>query len=340
MACGVIPGKSPLVDRLKIASITVHSINSLSRDVDFLKDIKSFFEIIKVVKKNRPDIVHLHSSKIGGLGALAARICGVKTIVFTAHGTPFKEDRFFVINFILRIFSYITVILAHKTICVSNSVYNSYPKLFVSKKCFVVHNGISEGIYLERQFAQEKLNIKTTHGELVIGTISELHPNKGLLYLCKAVKMLYENGITVWLHILGGGEQRTKLADYIEKNDLTGQIFLHGFIADASSYLKAFDVFVLSSINEGLPYVLLEAGLAELAVVATDVGGVPEIIEDNRTGLLVKSKSPAEIKKAIELLVKNDILRSDLSKGLKDKVENEYSLEKMLGGILSVYRKQ
>lgn len=335
VACGVENGKAPLVARLKPANIPVYEISSLGRDIHFARDISTVFEIYRLLKKVRPDVVHLHSSKVGLLGALAARAAGTPKIIFTAHGTPFNEDRNILPKTIIYLLSYLTVLLSKHTICVSNKVLHDYPKLFCKYKMSVVHNGMDEPIFFSEKDARELLKISLEG--YIIGTIAELHPNKGLLTLLKAIPLLKENHPAFSLHIIGGGEQEVELRKYIAENNLNAHVIMHGFVTDAYRYLPAFDIFVLPSINEGLPYVLLEAALAGVPIIASDVGGVSEVVKGDVTGLLVKRNNPKMLAEKLNSLMGDSLLSKSLTENMQRHVKTEFSEEQMLKKIIALY---
>ena len=108
-------------------------------------------------------------------------------------------------------------------------------------------------------------------------------------------------------------------------------------MSPAAPYLKAFDIFVLPSLKEGLPYTLLEAGLAGLPVIASNVGGIPEIIENNKTGLLASAANIYEIARAIKKLIEDKNLSENLAKNLRQKIISEFSFKKTIKKTLNVY---
>ena len=175
-----------------------------------------------------------------------------------------------------------------------------------------------------------------------VGTISELTRNKGLKYAIKAIKKLKKslehnwNGIFV---IIGSGEDRGYLESIIQKKGLEKNVFFAGFVEDAPKYLKAFDVFLLSSVKEGLPYVLLESGLAENAIISTEVGGIAEIIDDMKNGLLIKSKSKKEIANALNFYIKNEDSRIEFGRKLKEKIQKKFNVNTMIEKTLKLYKK-
>lgn len=167
----------------------------------------------------------------------------------------------------------------------------------------------------------------------IVGTIGELHKNKGYEYLIGAAREV-QNATFV---IIGEGEERKKLEALIEKNDLKNRVFLLGYIPDATDYLNAFDIFVLPSLKEGLPYVILEAGLQGLPVVASSVGGIPDFIEHEKTGLLVPAKDANALTTVIHLLIENETLRRSLGPTLREKTKTRFSFRFMLERTISLY---
>ena len=119
----------------------------------------------------------------------------------------------------------------------------------------------------------------------------------------------------------------------IKEKKLENKVFLKGFVKEASTYLKAFDVFLLPSLSEAFPYTILEAGFAEMPVIATAVGGIPEIIKNEETGMLIRPKNPKEIANAIKFLSENKEKRDILAQKLHEQVVTNFTLEKMLAGI-------
>ena len=138
--------------------------------------------------------------------------------------------------------------------------------------------------------------------------------------------------------ILGESNKDQDLTVNATKNKkLTKKIFLVGFKKNASSLLRAFDIFMLPSVKEGLPYVLLEAGMAKLPVIASNVGGIPEVIDDMKSGILVRAKEPIEIYKAINLMLEDKMRMHRFGLSLNEKVNIEYSLDEMIKKTIAVY---
>ncbi len=334
----LLGGNGELKTRLEDKKIRTIVVDSLSRDVSTFLDIKSFLSIIKVIKQEQPDILHLNSSKMGILGVLAGRLRGVSKIIFTAHGWAFNEDRPLWQRKIIKAIQKITVKLAHVTITVSEET----KKQINSNKCLVIYNGVSDIDFYEQKIAREKITILINHkieeNKLWLGTISELHKNKGLEYLIKAIHLLrLESDKVPNVFIIGEGEERINLEKQIQSYHLQDKIFLLGRLDSASKYLKAFDLFSLTSITEALPYAILEAGQAGLPIIASKVGGIPEIIDHEESGILVEPRNVREIMQSLLMLVNDDAQRGQLGLKIKAKIEQSFNKEKMVKETLALY---
>jgi glycosyltransferase involved in cell wall biosynthesis len=338
-------GQSGILDeKLRAAGIRTIFIPSLQRDVNPLLDISSFIDLIKIFRQERPDIVHLNSSKIGGLGALAGRIVGVPNIIFTVHGWVFNEERPAISKAFIWLASWITVLFCHRVIVLGDGEKKQALEMpFVNAdKVVKIRNGIGAIDFKSQTEAREVLTNKIVAGggqiptgeTLWYGTISELHVNKGLPFLIEALAKLDHPFISV---VIGEGEERERLQEKINRLGLAGKVFLLGQIDNAATYLKAFDIFTLTSIKEGLPYVLLEAGLAERPVIASNVGSISDIVEDKKTGLLVPPQNIESIKNALVSLSANQSLRLEYGQNARKKIETGFSKDQMLKETVQLY---
>ncbi len=342
----LLGGSGDLMKKLEEAGVKTLLLKNSQRDIDIKKELGLLFELIKLFGKEKPDIVHLNSSKMGFTGALAGRIAGVKKIVFTAHGWAFNENRSFLSKTFFKILHMLTIILCHNTIAVSEITKKQIGKLF-AKKIIVIRNGLRNIEMKDKDSAREILSVKMLEkngktssilsgNPIWIGTISELHTTKGLSYAIEAISKIRNNIIFI---IIGEGEKRKELEELIIKLGMSNKVFLMGYVDSASTYLRAFDILTLSSITEALPYILLEAGYASLPVIASDVGGIPEIIENNKTGMLVSPRNSEEIKASIEYLIKNPEKARILGDSLKIKISENFTQKIMLEKTFALYRK-
>jgi len=340
-----VGGEGLLKEKLEKASIYTYSIGALGRDISIGKDTGSFKELYAVIKEKRPDILHLHSPKAAGLGALAGKMLGIKKIIFTVHGWTFNESRPFYERAMIAFFSWMTMLLCHKIILISDREFKQTQHFpFVKEKLVLVPLGIQSPVFMSidgaKQFFAKKagLDFADFNKRTIIGTIAELHKNKGLGYLLKAAESISLAHSAPLFLVVGEGEERPALEKEISALGLEKNVKLIGYVEDANQYLKAFSIFVLPSIKEGLPYTILEAGSASLPVVATIVGGIPEIITDMKSGILVQPKNSKELAHAISFMIEHPEERRAYGSALHDKVANDFSAQRMIRETEEMYK--
>ena len=295
--------KAGLLSFLEKKGINTRHLKYLKRGVNPLFDFLGLIEIRRLIKKEKPDVLFLCSSKAGAIGALAGRLAGVKKLIYRIGGWTFNDPwpwwKKLFYKFIEKISARWKDIIIVNAECHRKQAV----KLGIRprKKILTIYNGIGNLEFLSREKARSvlKLNFNTP----IIGTIANDYPTKGLKYLKKAMKNI--NGKLV---IIGKGNV---------------------YIPDAYKYLKAFDVFVLPSVKEGFPWTILEAMAAEVPIVATKVGAIPEI----QPGLLVEPGNSKDLSDAIKKLLENKDLRIMLVKKAKRTVEQKFTLDKMVREI-------
>lgn len=263
-----------LVEKLREKGVRVIEIDGMKRDISIIDEIRSLSFIYQTLRKEKPDVFHGNSSKMGGLGSLAARLAGIKKIIFTVHGWPFWEQRNKISLALIRFFSWLTALLAHKVIVVSNyDLETARAMPLVSHKFVRIYNGIDfTTTFGDGQMIRSSFPL----GAIITGTIGELNNNKNQIALIEEARKDSEMHVA----ILGEGELRDFLLGKIEEYGLEERVKLFGFIP-REKVLKGFDIFALPSLKEGLPYVLLEAKLAGLQIKANAVGGVEEILKND-----------------------------------------------------------
>lgn len=324
-----VPGR--LNELLEGDGVRTISVAGLSRDVGVLKELKAFTELVRLCNSERPDVVHVNSSK-GGLALLAARVAGVPRVIFTAHGWAFNEARPWWQKLVIRAIYAVTLLLAHETICVSDAVMRDARYIPFARRT-VIKNGMDAPSFLSRNEAQAFLASSAPKGTW-IGMIAELHPTKRVEDAIAAIAKIPETVLVV----LGEGEERARLENIIAKKKLHGRVFLRGFVADAPRYLLAFDLFLMVSRTEALAYAAIEAGYASLPVIASNVGGLPEIIKNKVTGLLVPPCTPTKLAEAISALRADPAYASRLGTMLRAHVEKEFSKERMIQQTFALYQ--
>ena len=359
-------GKWELLKRLEKSGVKTKKLWFLKRKINPIFDILGLLEIYLFIKRENPDILHLNSSKAGILGSLAAWLSAKlekssssnsrrfllysrSLIIYRIGGWAFNDP----IPWWQKIIYILVEKLSSqwKDIIIVNSesdkkIALKY-RICPEEKIKVIYNGIDADkidflpkekairILIKNyklQITNYKQNTKHKAQTIVIGTIANFYKTKGLEYLIETARVInikYQISNIKYI-IIGDGSQKSKLENLIKKYRLENYLFLVGQIPEASKYLKAFDIFILPSVKEGMPWTILEAMAAGLPIIATNVGGVPETIENGKNGVLVEPKNAKELAKAILKLIKNKSLGNSLAKRAKQTVEEKFGLEKML----------
>ncbi len=338
-------GSGLLKEKLEGAGVRTISLHSLERDVHVIQELHAFRELYRLIQKEQPDVVHLNSSKVGGSGAFIARLCGVKNIIFTAHGWPFYEERGIVWRTLVWFFSYLTTLLAHRVIVVSQHDFIQAHMPGLQKKITHIPTAIGVVPFLARDAAREFLAQHThtaiTPDTQLIGSIGEYVKNKNLLIAIQAVEKMRVHTTQKILYILIGndGDERTLLEQYIREHNLSDTVVLAGFIDNARDYLRAFDLFLMPSLKEGFPYGLLEAGAAELPVIASKVGGIPDVVEHEVTGYLINPHKPDTLIDGLKVLIENPTAARAWGHTLHTRVTTTFRIETMRAHTYALYQK-
>lgn len=257
-------GAGTLKEKLEAAGVHTVFVGSLQRDVSILKEFKVLRELVRIFKTERPDMVHLNSSKAGGIGAVAARLAGIKNIIFTVHGLPEDEPRGALSRLLIKAATRLTFALCDTVITVSKDNHERV------RSSVLIYNGIAP-----MQFGSGEIIRKAfPAGAKITGTVGELNKNKNQIALVEQARQ----NPSLHVAIVGEGELRGFLEAKIKEYGLEQRVKLFGFMP-ASEVLKGFDTFALPSLKEGLPYVLFEAKLAGLPIEANRVGGIGEILD-------------------------------------------------------------
>ncbi len=330
-----------MTQRLMHAHIPIMRVPGLGRDISISGDLIALFSLIRLMRSVRPDIVHANSSKAGLLGVVAARVAGVPHIIFTAHGWAFNESRPWWQRAIFALFHLLTVWSADKVICVSNAVrrdayWMTLGMKSIHSKFGVVHNGIDEVKLVEKGLARAALGPHLT-SQVWIGTLAELHPTKGLDTAIRAFASIAAKYPRTALVLMGEGQDRNRLVALAKELHLHDRIRFCGHVPGAASLLPAFDIFLFPSRSEALGFAALEAGNASLPVIASNVGGIPEVIEDKVTGLLVSVDDVEGFATACSYLLENPAVAAELAQNLHARVLTDFSKKQMIEKTFDLY---
>ncbi|HEX8591483.1 MAG TPA: glycosyltransferase [Candidatus Paceibacterota bacterium] len=340
-----LPGSDTglLAARLTEAGIPFHVIPSFVREISFKEELGAFRGLRELIRRERLDVLHLNSGKAGLLGALAGRLERIPRIVFTAHGWAHRESRSIVWRMVVWKGAWFTVLLCHAVIVLSELDRKAAPALLRKRKIHIVRNGAAVGSLHTREEARRFLAPTIPELERLpkwVLMTAELTRNKGVDLAIRAFAGVSTNLDDTALVVVGEGEDHAELTKLIADYRLQKRAFLLGFVPDAAKYLVAGNVFVLPSRKEGLPFVLLEAGLASLPVIASRVGGVPEIVDHEKSGLLIRTGDVDGLADSMTRLLTNPDEAHALGEELNKVVRERFSEEDMLSGTASIYLKK
>jgi L-malate glycosyltransferase len=297
-------------------------------DENRLSSFQILRRFISYLIKGHIDILHIHGYKQNILGCIAAQVSSVKATIKTVHGLeePFygiKRYKSMVYAYLDRIFSGLFIDMI---ITVSHDIQSELAKCMKTHRIVTIHNGIDpERVksIVDREIVRRDLGIgpNTT----VIGTAGRVVPVKGLNYFLGTAKLILTETKDVKFLIVGDGPSLSQLEVTARENGLGNSVIFTGYRSDIYELINAMDIFVLSSLHEGIPTVLLEAIFLHKAIVATAVGGIPEIITDGVSGFLVPPKDVPKLAERIIHLIRNPSEAESLAQRAKAQVERNYT---------------
>jgi glycosyltransferase involved in cell wall biosynthesis len=295
------------------------------------------FRLAKILKEKKIDIIHCQKHKPTVYGTLAVLISGGMSVITHVHGlfrTRSAKRRFF--NWIILRF-------VKRVIAVSDSVrsdiiksnWNIDPaKVVTVKNC--INLGTIDSISTGRRDARLKLGIP--EDETVFGTVGRLVATKGQTYLIDAFQAVMKKIPNSRLVIIGDGSLSQKLQKQVEESGISSRVLFTGYRKDVLELLMGFDVFVLPSLAEGLSIALLEAMASRLPVIASDVGGIPEVFGNSYCGRLVPPKDVAALSAAmVEIGLLDNTQKKRLGEEGRKKIEEEFTADVMIRKIQEVY---
>ncbi|MDN5331266.1 MAG: hypothetical protein PWP45_491 [Tepidanaerobacteraceae bacterium] len=291
---------------------------------------KSFFDIVKILKKEKIDIIHSHGLLAAAIGTAAALVAGTPRIVTTLHNFPKNNFQNRLAGYFLR--------YNHKIITVSQKMAEEVSKYFSIpvEKLAVIYNGIDLKTL-------EKFNISTFKRENSYSflNIARLIPEKGIDVFLKASALLLEriplDKIDLKFYIAGTGPMEIKLKNLATELGLSEKVIFLGFCPNIYEILSCSDALVLSSISEGLSLSLLEAMAMGKPVIATDVGGNPEIVKSGITGILVPPAEPNVLAAAMEYIIKNPDAAEKMAINARHMVMERFSHEHMVDALQNLF---
>ncbi|RPI74440.1 MAG: glycosyltransferase family 1 protein [Desulfobacteraceae bacterium] len=334
-----------LIDLVQNQGIAVHLFKNLVQPFHPIRDIWVLFQLKAFLKQNPFQIVHTHNSKAGFIGRLAAKWARVPVIVHTVHGFAFHDQEPFWRRWLFRRLERIAVAWCDKMIFISQPLIDWALAEKVVKpnhqaKVVKIYSGIDLKKFLPIS-DQRKNELRKTWGlksdDLVIGMVSKLWEGKGHRTLIRAFQSVQRQIPNAKLMIVGEGYLDQKIKKWVQEYDLTESVIFTGFQLDVGPLMAILDVAVLPSAFEGMGRVLLEAMAMEKPVIASCVGGIPDLVEHGLQGLLVEPGKTEPLQAAMIKLLTDPVLARQMGRAGRQKVLSQFSAETMVQSIQKVY---
>lgn len=328
----------------KIKDVKIILLSELKHEINPFYDTLCLIKLIKLFKKEKIDIIHTHSSKAGILGRFAGKISNVPVIIHTVHGFSFNNFQKFIMRNFYILLERITAKFSDKLICVTKKDIENGLKAKVGRP--EIYTVIRSGIDIEK-FRDTEVDIIKKKHELkientswnVVGNISCFKPQKSPLDFVRTADLVIKEFPDTYFVLVGDGELRNEIESLIKKLNLEKNVILTGWRNDVNEIIKIFDVFVLTSLWEGLARVILQAFSAKIPVVATSVDGSSEIIEDGKNGFLANPKDYKSIAEKVKILLRDKELAKKIAEGGFETLSSEFDYKEMVKNIDSLYAK-
>jgi glycosyltransferase involved in cell wall biosynthesis len=340
LACA--PG-GKLIDLIRGQGMKVRLFKNLVQPLHPLKDLLGLIDLTRFLRRKRYHIVHTHNSKAGFIGRLAAKWAGVPIIVHTVHGFAFHDREPAWRQILFRNLERLASRWCDKMVFISQPLIDwaLRDRITRREKILKIYSGI-ELDHFKPVPDEEKKALKEAWGireeAPVVGMVSKLWEGKGHTTLIHAFEGLKQEIPEAVLVIVGEGHLRDKLADLVDRLGLEGSVLFTGFQMDVRRTIATFDVAVLPSFFEGMGRVLLEAMAMGKPVVASSVGGIPDLVHHGKNGLLVTPGSVSELKSGLLTLIRNKALAEEMGKEGRNRISEEFSAGRMAQSIEKLYR--
>ncbi|MBN1352368.1 glycosyltransferase [candidate division KSB1 bacterium] len=300
-------------------------------------DLTLVFKVAKLIRREKIDIVQTTLFYADIIGAIAAKLAGVSAVISwetVSHSQNYMHSRWH-----RRIAYKFAMKVVFKIAAVSAEVKASLLKLrkIEASKVQIIHYGVDTEKFRKQNFSHKRKELGINGATTVLGVVGRLEPVKGHKYLIDALAGVIGKFPDTVCIFVGGGEFRDELELQAEKLALKEHVIFLGFRDDVFELLNIFDIFILPSVSEGLPNVLLEAMSCSVPAIATSVGGIPEVISHGQNGLLVPPENSAKLNAAILDLLADPQERIQIGMRARKTVQDAFSVDKQVEKFVSLY---
>ncbi|GAB6162757.1 glycosyltransferase family 4 protein [Desulfothermus naphthae] len=309
--------------------------------INFLTDIKAIIRLISILLKERPQILHCHSSIAGAIGRIAGRLCGIPKIIYTPHCMYYQWVGG-VKKYIYYILERMLFYLSDKIIAVSHSEFQELCSVFpTAKRLIQINNGVDIEMLVQHKSSVDVEKLKNSlgveKGSKIILSVARLSPQKDIMTLLKAVYVGKEKFNNTVVLIAGEGDQYEELKNYVDTRGLNKRIIFLGWRDDIYDLMAICDIVVLSSKKEGMPYSVIEAGAMAKPVVGSDTTGIKDGIIHRKTGFLFPVGDAKALSNYLQLLVNNPNLCIEMGHRAQAFIRSNFNVHNMVKATEQLY---
>lgn len=301
---------------------------------------ESSIKLFRLIKTEKINIIHTSFMHFFTLYNIIFKLAGASKIIHHQHGAVIKKRDNIFKEILKRIRNVVTTKWIYKILAVSDFIGNQLRKNYNFKpdKIKTIYNGININRFSVEKDESIYKEYKIPDGAKIVIAIAYLTQGKGIDYLLNAVPSVIEETPNTYFFIVGDGPCLTKYKDLVKNLNVEKNVIFTGLRNDVERYLKISDIAVIpSNCGEAFSLVAAESMCSGLPVIASIDGGIPEIVVDGVTGILVHPADPRAISRAIKKLLQNPALSEKLGKAGRERVINYFSLDRMINNIISIY---
>ncbi|NOZ70099.1 MAG: glycosyltransferase family 4 protein [Deferribacteres bacterium] len=282
---------------------SVITVPHLKRDIDLFRDFLALAELYRIFKKEKFDVVHTHTAKAGFLGRIAAWLAGARRIVHTPHGHNFYGYFGRAASRLLVILERLAARITDRIIVLTESEKRDLinHKVAGAADILVIDSGVDIEACMQVDIdpGKKRDELRAGRDTALVGMIGRLEPVKGPEYLVRAARLVLDEYRRVKFMIVGEGSLRDRLETLCREARISDRFVFTGWREDIPEILSVLDIVVMPSLNEAVGRVLIEAGACGKPVVAANVGGIPDIVRDRQTGMLVPPGDEVSLSRAV-----------------------------------------
>ncbi len=324
------------------SGMSVHEVRNMVQPLHPVRDLRALFELVRILRREKIAVVHTHNSKAGFLGRLAGKIAKTPVVIHTVHGFSFHDSEPRIRRMLFKILERRAARWA------DHMIYISQPMIDWAEREGILREGayskIYSGIDLEAFRRYDRMEQEPLRNELgigrtdrVIGFVSKLWEGKGHTVALEAMTGVLKEHPDVKLLLVGEGELERPLRERAREYGIERSVIFAGFRTKIAEITALCDFCILPSFYEGMGRVLLEAGASGKPVVATTVGGIPDVVIPEETGILIPPGEPAALAEAMIRLLNDSELRLRMGETARRRIGEKFDADTMVEQIVAVY---